>query len=300
MPSMAATGQRSRALLAVLGIALALSVLTASASAVAASRAIHRFPFDPTDHDPAVTTDLLVGLDKADSNGQRADVVIAVRTDRNGSRAIVIPRDTLVPMGSYVDRLTTSWLAGPDQFTRRLCKIGLPVDHIVTLDFEGLSALVDAVGGVVVTTDAPLRDVKAHLDLTVPGRQRLNGTQALAWVRSRHPERLTGGQWRSAPDLAVQRPRHAADVLQQVGVAVSARPWTLARAARAASRSMQADEGMTMVDLAMLAGTLHSQPAPLTIDSHLRDGPVPIATTTPRGRSQLKDFVGSDECTSRL
>ena len=62
---------------------------------------------------------------------------------------------------------------------------GIRMDHYVEVDFTGFKKLIDALGGVPVTTNKPIKDDKSHLDLQA-GKHTLNGEQALGLVRTRH------------------------------------------------------------------------------------------------------------------
>lgn len=59
------------------------------------------------------------------------------------------------------------------------------MDHYIEIDFSGFAKLVDALGGVTVTTDQNIDDDKSHLHLKA-GTHHLGGTQALALARTRH------------------------------------------------------------------------------------------------------------------
>ncbi|MGP9502856.1 LCP family protein [Specibacter sp. AOP5-B1-6] len=59
------------------------------------------------------------------------------------------------------------------------------IDHVAIVDFEGFKAITDALGGVEV--DVPLPFTSTHGDYTfAAGPQKLNGDQALAFVRERY------------------------------------------------------------------------------------------------------------------
>jgi LCP family protein required for cell wall assembly len=71
--------------------------------------------------------------------------------------------------------------------------LGVPVDHVVYVDFDGFVRIVDAVGGVTVDVEKPIADIfpdpqsptgEFHMDLAV-GPQHLDGRTALAYCRSR-------------------------------------------------------------------------------------------------------------------
>ncbi|MBD3933174.1 LCP family protein [Streptomyces chumphonensis] len=62
---------------------------------------------------------------------------------------------------------------------------GLRVDHFMSLDFNGFKGMVDALDGVEVCPEQPIRDKKANLDLAA-GCQTLNGEESLGYVRTRY------------------------------------------------------------------------------------------------------------------
>ena len=64
--------------------------------------------------------------------------------------------------------------------------LGQHINHTVMLDFQGFAAMTDALGGVDVNIKQPFTgtvDDKVHFPA---GVNRLNGLQALAFVRERH------------------------------------------------------------------------------------------------------------------
>jgi anionic cell wall polymer biosynthesis LytR-Cps2A-Psr (LCP) family protein len=64
---------------------------------------------------------------------------------------------------------------------------GLAIDAHVVLDMDDFAALVDAVGGVEVSSAEPLTDPKVDLDLE-PGSQTLDAETTLSYVRTRVDE----------------------------------------------------------------------------------------------------------------
>jgi len=76
--------------------------------------------------------------------------------------------------------------------------------------------VIDALGGVDVCVDNPVRDWRAQLDLPA-GCSHVGGDQALAWMRTRHTEEFVDGEWRpvaGASDLT--REQHQQDMLFKV------------------------------------------------------------------------------------
>ncbi|WP_037910324.1 LCP family protein [Actinacidiphila yeochonensis] len=124
-------------------------------------------------------------------------VLVHLAAGRGNATAISIPPDLVTdvpdcPVNGQVAKGTSGQpfsavLAGRDAgCAMRLAKqlTGLPVDHVLEVDFAAVKTLTDAVGGVDVCLQQPLQDARAGLDLAA-GTQRLQGTQALALVRSR-------------------------------------------------------------------------------------------------------------------
>ncbi|MDQ2845765.1 MAG: LCP family protein [Actinomycetota bacterium] len=62
---------------------------------------------------------------------------------------------------------------------------GLRIDRLITIQFDGFKSIVDALGGVQMTFATPVIDQNQGTVIAAPGSQLVNGTQALALVRSR-------------------------------------------------------------------------------------------------------------------
>lgn len=73
---------------------------------------------------------------------------------------------------------------------------GLPIHHLVRLNFGAFARLIDAVGGVPMYVDRPLADVPAVLYVPRRGCWLFDGAAALAWSRSRKTlTRTDAGGW---------------------------------------------------------------------------------------------------------
>ncbi|AQS67809.1 LCP family protein [Streptomyces pactum] len=135
-----------------------------------------------------------------DSSGL-ADTTMVVHIPEGRSKAVSvsIPRDTLVTRpecpakdGSTLpakERVMFNSLyptGGPACVLKTVEHMsGVRIDHYIEVDFAGFASLVDAIGGVTVEVDQPIKDSKTGLDLSV-GSHRLNGRESLAFVRTRH------------------------------------------------------------------------------------------------------------------
>jgi LCP family protein required for cell wall assembly len=203
------------------GVVVLLVIVAGVADASVLMLRIGRIDVRPTEG-PGETW-LLVGVDSrddlpagastgqfgsdADVPGERADVVLLVHRGDTGTSTVSVPRDLVVrDSAGYPQRLTLTWLKGPQELVDSLChSLGVPVDHVLRIDFAGFVGIVDAVGGIEIDLPHPLRDPAAGLDLQQAGRQTVNGTQALALVRSRHGEQLVDGRWVAEADGAQER-----------------------------------------------------------------------------------------------
>jgi len=133
--------------------------------------------------------------------GQRADVIIIVRlvpTTRQ-IEMLSIPRDTYVPIpgtgGS--NRVNAAFNTGPSLLVQTIQEnFGIPINHVVVANFPGFEGMVNALGGISLDFPYPVRDPDSGLNVATVGCQTVNGTTALALVRSRHLYYFKGGSWK--------------------------------------------------------------------------------------------------------
>ncbi|PBC61694.1 transcriptional regulator [Streptomyces sp. Tue6028] len=140
-------------------------------------------------------------LGGGDSGGARSDTAMVVHLDEGRRHATVvsIPRDTLVtrpscptPSGgttavAYGVMFNSAYAVGGPACAVKTVEsmTDIRMDHYIEIDFAGFADLVDAVGGVTVTTDEDIDDDQSHLHLAA-GEHHLDGTRALALARTRH------------------------------------------------------------------------------------------------------------------
>jgi LCP family protein required for cell wall assembly len=138
--------------------------------------------------------------------GQRSDVVQLWRVTPSTKQIQVlsIPRDTVVSMlppdsaqfGTY-NRINSSFNSGADQLVKTItANFGIPINHVVQVDFAGFQDAVNALGGIYLNFPYPAKDSYSGLNITTPGCQLLNGAQALAVARARHYEYYSNGYWK--------------------------------------------------------------------------------------------------------
>ncbi|MDX2824762.1 LytR family transcriptional regulator [Streptomyces ipomoeae] len=140
-------------------------------------------------------------LGGGEDSGARSDTAMVVHIDEGRTEATVvsIPRDTLVTRPSCPLESGGSTSVAYNAMFNSAYAVGGPVcavktvesmtnvrmDHYIEIDFSGFAKLVDALGGVTVTTDEDIDDEDSHLELKA-GTHHLDGEQALALARTRH------------------------------------------------------------------------------------------------------------------
>jgi LCP family protein required for cell wall assembly len=160
---------------------------------------------------------LIVGTDSADGlpdddpvragrdGGVRTDTIMVVRLDPAEERAslLSLPRDLYVPIAGTrgSSRINNAIQGGPARLVATINDaLDVPIHHYIEIDFQGFRELVDAVDGVPVYFDTPVRDRHSLLEVVGPGCITLDPVQALAYARSRAFEMQNArGRWRTDP-----------------------------------------------------------------------------------------------------
>src|SRR5438477_5963360 len=152
---------------------------------------------------------LLLGIDKRDNEpitGTRSDTMMLASIDPvSKSAALVsIPRDMWVRIPGCTPREGCSAgqqrinvahaVGGPELAVQTVTTdFGLPIQFYARVDFRGFEQLIDAVGGVVIDVDWPVKDDEYPTAdygyqrvYFAPGPQLMDGHTALQYARSRH------------------------------------------------------------------------------------------------------------------
>jgi len=153
-------------------------------------------------------TILVLGSDRRPGEGwaSRSDAIMVVRLDPARQRVALLslPRDLIVPIPGYgqarVNAATVYGEGSPGggaELARRTISqyLGLPIDHVLRVDFNAFTSAVDAIGGVDVQVDEELYDplyptmdygyMEAYF---APGLQHMDGATALIYSRIRHAD----------------------------------------------------------------------------------------------------------------
>ncbi len=218
--------------------------------------------------------------DTAEAGTQKADTIILVRIDPQTETASMIsfPRDLIVTIAGTGerDRINTAFAGGPSQLIETIqLNFNLPVHHYIQVDFAGFRELVDAMGGVELYLENPVRDRDSNgknvsgLDIDETGCVTLDGDTALSYVRSRHFEEIVDGKPESdlTADLGrIQRQQgFIATAVRQAMAEGLTNPAALADLIGVAERNVVIDDQLDPRDLLKLGQRFRSlDPGTLT------------------------------------
>jgi LCP family protein required for cell wall assembly len=226
------------------------------------------------------TTWLLVGSDSrqgltpeqqqalstgGDIGNGRTDTILLVHLPAFGSSApttmVSIPRDSYVPIPGYGgDKINAAFAMGGAPLLAQTVEqaTGLRLDHYAEIGFSGFAEVVDALGGVTVCPTAAISDPLAGINLP-PGCQRLDGRDALGYVRSRATPRAD-------LDRMVHQRQFMSALLHRVASpGVWLNPWRWYAVPHAAAGALTVDQKGHVWDLARLGWALHGSTTMLTV-----------------------------------
>jgi LCP family protein required for cell wall assembly len=142
-------------------------------------------------------------LGPGEPSGKRSDTILLVRIDpvAGSVKMLSFPRDLWIPMADtgQNDRINSAYGRGRQVLVDTIRKdFGVEVNNYIEVDFAGFKGLVDAIGGVPMYFDTPMRDMNSALDIPEAGCVTLDPDQALAFARSRYLEyKDSRGRWQS-------------------------------------------------------------------------------------------------------
>ncbi|MFF2652175.1 LCP family protein [Streptomyces sp. NPDC058045] len=207
-------------------------------------------------------------LDSGHVSGARSDTALVMHIPEGRSRAtaVSIPRDTLVTRpacttgkGRQLPEARRQMfnsvysLGGPACVVKTVESMsGIRMDHYMEVDFAGFKDLVDALGGVRVTTEEDIHDPKSGFDLKA-GTHRLDGTKSLRFVRTRYGV----GDGSDLGRIGLQQKFLLAVLTEVQHQDVLGSPRKLYRVADAATKSLTTDSGIgSLTDLARFGRSL--------------------------------------------
>jgi len=129
---------------------------------------------------------VLLGSDARGGEVSRSDTIVVTKA---GGGMLAVPRDTLVDIpGIGEDKINAAFASGgPDLTVETLENLtGVRLGDYVIVHFDGVEEIVDALDGITLEVDKPIRVGIDGRRVYIPaGTQELDGLQALAYVRYR-------------------------------------------------------------------------------------------------------------------
>jgi len=152
--------------------------------------------------DKSTLTLLVLGCDEDRAYGgkkvlrqyARSDMMMVAKFDFENKRVggVSIPRDLEVDLPGYSGRKINAYhsIGGPDLAKQAAEKVtGVPIDRVVVINYEAFQKMVDAAGGIEIFVPKKMKftDRRGGLFIDIePGRQKLDGYNAMCFVRFRH------------------------------------------------------------------------------------------------------------------
>jgi LCP family protein required for cell wall assembly len=134
--------------------------------------------------------------------GARADTLMVVRAGGGQFKKLSIPRDSYAEIpGNGSQKINAAYAFGGAALQEETVSnfLGIPIDHVVIMNFTGFEDFIDAIGGVKVNLPVALcADIsggEANGGWTIQlnkGDNTLNGEDALAYARTRKPSPCPG------------------------------------------------------------------------------------------------------------
>lgn len=211
-------------------------------------------------------------LHAGDEVGTNTDTIVLIRIPNDGrsATAISIPRDSYVDIpGIGMGKINSAYGATKEMTRQKLAAqgvsaaeadkestqagrealiktvaqlTGITVDHYAEVGLLGFVLLTDAVGGVQVCLNNPVDEPLSGADFPA-GVQRLNGPQALSFVRQRHD--LPRGDL----DRIVRQQVYMASLVHQaLSAKILANPAKLDALSKAVGRTIVLDDNWNAID----------------------------------------------------
>jgi LCP family protein required for cell wall assembly len=147
-------------------------------------------------------TILLLGCDEDRAPGgkkiiteqARSDMMLVAKFDFKHNRitGVSIPRDLLVQLPGYrPHKINAYHKYGGKELAKKAAELVLqhPIDKVIAVNYKIMQEMVDMIGGVVMFVPKKMRWIDRAGDLYIdlkPGRQKLNGYNAMCFVRYRY------------------------------------------------------------------------------------------------------------------
>jgi len=184
---------------------------------------------------------ILVGRDVT-SNLADTIMLLRLEPETGAATLLSIPRDLEVEISGKGRNLKINAAFNFDEpYADRVARLintveeslDVGIQHYLEVDIAAFQRLVDQVGGVTVCFDGPSRDGETGLDIATGGWHELDGTAALAFVRSRKMETQNrDGDWKNVSgradlDRIERQQEFAREAIDQVAGNITTSPALL-------------------------------------------------------------------------
>ena len=191
--------------------------------------------------------------------GERSDTLMVMRHDAStgGVALMSVPRDLWVRIGNgeKFDRINSAYREGPDVVVRTVQRaLNIPIHHYLEVDFQGFKSIVDAIHGVEICVDRASRDKSTGFYIGRRACKVVDGTQALAYARSRHFEQKFKDEgWKMDYTADIGRTKRqrqfVASLIKSAAGYLAEHPLKAAEVMRNATGAFAVDPGLSLVDL---------------------------------------------------
>lgn len=142
---------------------------------------------------------LIMGVDTREDDIGRSDTIMVAAVDPQKKQAslLSVPRDTRVHIDGYgYEKINAAFLLGGRKLAQSTVEdfLGTPMDHYVLVNNRAFTKVIDAIGGIDIDVEMRMEyedpwddDGGLVIDL-YPGFQRLDGKEAIGYVRYRDEE----------------------------------------------------------------------------------------------------------------
>lgn len=231
----------------------------------------------------------------------RADTLMLIRAGGGAFEKLSIPRDTFAAIpGEENQKINGAYAFGGAQLQIETIEefLGIDINHVVILDFEGFADFIDSLGGVQVALREPVKSLisggASNGGVTLKlerGQNDLDGQQALALARTREnlkdpregdPERAQRQQ------LILAGIQDRLTSLTRIPYNFLHAPWIAWNAPRAMVSDMG---GLTLPQLAIAAGIGGNSPTQILKPSGTTDGGA-LVVDQAECRKAVERFLG--------
>lgn len=133
---------------------------------------------------------LIIGTDERNDEPTRSDTLIlaSLYPETKEVKMLPIPRDTRVsiPSRKNLERINHAYAYGGPDLSKKTVEqfLGVTVDSYIKTNFQGFVGIIEILGGLTYNVEKRMYYPDEGIDLQ-PGLQKLNGADALAYVRFR-------------------------------------------------------------------------------------------------------------------